>query len=115
VVASSCLGQNSTIQLWHLKESLKSPKLLEVSCSHPPKVGYLQQAWRWFRFIFISIVVFIIFNVLLVFLVLQFFIVPYLIKVGDLLPNSTSLTLYKEVFSVVSVPFLKVSISKDTQ
>jgi hypothetical protein len=57
--------------------------------SHPPKTGYLQQAWGWLYILLIVIVV----NVLLVFLLLQFVIIPYLIKAGDL-PNNTSLDLY---------------------
>jgi hypothetical protein len=54
--------------------------------SDPPKAGYLQQTWRWLYFFFIVIIV----NVFLVFLLLQFIIIPYLIKVGDL-PNDTFL------------------------
>jgi hypothetical protein len=51
-----------------------------------PKAGYLQQAWRWLRFLSIIIVI----NVLLVFLLLEFIIIPYLIDVGDL-PSNTLL------------------------
>jgi hypothetical protein len=57
--------------------------------SHPPKTSYLQQAWRWLHILLIVIVV----NVLLVCLLLQFIIIPYLIKAGNV-PNNTSLDLY---------------------
>ena len=50
----------------------------------------------------------IVVNVLLVFLLLQFIIVPYLIKAGDL-PNNTSLDLYMgsaaEIFSPITTIF----------
>lgn len=44
----------------------------------------------------------IVVNVFFVFLLLQFIIIPYLIKVGDL-PNNTSLNLYKDSLSFFSV------------
>jgi hypothetical protein len=44
----------------------------------------------------------IVVNIFFVFLLLQFIIIPYLIKVGDL-PNNTSLNLYKDALSIFSV------------
>jgi WD40 repeat protein len=93
-VASSSLGQNSIIQLWHLKGSPKLSEVVPAHC-HPPKAGYLQQVKRWLYFLFIIIVV----NVFLVFLLLHFIIIPYLIKVGDI-PNN--LSLYKSVSEIFS-------------
>jgi hypothetical protein len=46
------------------------------------------------------LVIVVLINIFLVFLLLQFIIIPYLIKVGDL-PINTSLNLYTEIFSPI--------------
>jgi hypothetical protein len=68
-----------------------------VTDPRQPKTGHLQQIWRWFYLIFIVIVV----NVLLVVLLLQFIIIPYLIKATNL-PNNTSLNLYMKLMGIFS-------------
>ena len=65
-------------------------------------------------YLFIVIIV----NVLLVFLLLQFIIIPYLVKAGDL-PNNTSLDLYvgsaAGIFSPITSLFRYKFATQDVQ